>query len=275
MLEHIQMIALDLDGTLTNSEKKITPKTKAALMKAQEMGIRVILASGRPVYGIMPLAKELELEKYGGYILAFNGGKIINCTTQEIVFEQTIPMDEYYRVFDVVEPFKKKMSLLTYENDSIFTETPNDKYVKEEAWICKLGIKQVMTLEHYIYFPVVKFLGGGEPDYMAEIEPIVKEELGEGFDVFRSMPYFLEIVSKGIDKAKSLDRMFQKLGLDPENLMAFGDGYNDISMLKYAGCGVAMDNAVPDVKAIANYVTLSNNDDGVAYALKELLGIEG
>ncbi len=273
MNKNIQMIALDLDGTLTNSNKEITPKTKAALMKAQEQGIRLILASGRPVHGIMPLAKELELEKHNGYILSFNGGKIINCETEEIVFEQALEMDQYFKVFDVLKPFMHNMSLMTYENNSIITETPNDKYVKEEAWINKISIKQVMSLEDYIYFPVVKFLGGGEPEYMAQIEPIVKEGLGAGFDVYRSMPYFLEILSEGIDKAASLDRMFAKLGLSSENLMAFGDGFNDLTMLKYAGCGVAMENAVDAVKEVADYVTKSNNEDGIAYALEELLGI--
>ena len=83
-----KLIALDLDGTLTNSEKHITPRTKAALMEAQKRGVRLVLASGRPTFGIMPLAKELELARYGGFILAFNGGKIVDCKTGKTVFEK-------------------------------------------------------------------------------------------------------------------------------------------------------------------------------------------
>ena len=83
-------IVLDLDGTLTNSKKEITPHTKEVLMKAQEMGVKVILASGRPTYGIAPLADQLELDRFGGYILAINGGRITNWTTKEIVFDQIL-----------------------------------------------------------------------------------------------------------------------------------------------------------------------------------------
>ena len=93
MKKKYKMIVLDLDGTLTNNKKVITPKTKNALIRAQEQGIRLVLASGRPTYGIAPLAQELQLKQYHGYILAFNGAKIIDCASGNTLFEQTLPLE--------------------------------------------------------------------------------------------------------------------------------------------------------------------------------------
>lgn len=96
-----EMIVLDLDGTLTNKDKIITARTKDVLMKAQEQGKKVVLASGRPTYGVMPLAEELDLASYGGYILSFNGGIIINCKTREVVFSRQLPVESNERIVDL------------------------------------------------------------------------------------------------------------------------------------------------------------------------------
>lgn len=92
-MENYEIIVLDLDGTLTNRDKVITPKTKKALMEIQERGKKIVLASGRPTDGVMPLARELKLEKYGSYILSFNGGMITNCRTGEVVFSRLLPVE--------------------------------------------------------------------------------------------------------------------------------------------------------------------------------------
>ena len=111
------MIVLDLDGTLTNEKKKITPKTKTALMKAQQLGVRIVLASGRPTYGITALADELELEKYGGYIQAFNGGKTINCVSREVVSEQILDPTLVPLLYNAAT--EAGMAILTYQGESI------------------------------------------------------------------------------------------------------------------------------------------------------------
>ena len=98
-----KMLVLDLDGTLTNNYKEITPRTKEALMQAQAKGVRVVLASGRPTYGITPIANELMLTNHGGFILAFNGGKIIDYTSRETVFEQTIGKPEVEALYNAAD----------------------------------------------------------------------------------------------------------------------------------------------------------------------------
>lgn len=258
-------IALDLDGTLTNHDKVVTPRTRQALLKAQEQGAIIILASGRPTYGIVPVAECLELEKRGGYILSYNGGNIVNAKTGEKLFSQFLP--------DAVIPIlykyakEKNHALLGYAGNEIITEMPDDQYVKEESRINKMNIRKVDNLLDALEPHPTKLLMTGDPTDMLKAEEELVEILGEKMDIFRSAPFFLELVPKGIDKAQSLLRLLAKINLTPADLMAFGDGYNDLSMLKLAGVGVAMANAAPEVRADADYVTLSNEEDGVAEAL--------
>lgn len=258
-------IALDLDGTLTNHDKVVTPRTRQALLKAQELGTVIILASGRPTYGIVPVAECLELEKRGGYILSYNGGNIVNAKTGEKLFSQFLP--------DAVIPIlykyakEKNHALLGYAGNEIITEMPDDQYVKEESRINKMNIRKVDNLLDALEPHPTKLLMTGDPTDMIKAEEELVEILGEKMDIFRSAPFFLELVPKGIDKAQSLLRLLSKINLTPADLMAFGDGYNDLSMLKLAGVGVAMANAAPEVRADADYVTLSNEEDGVAEAL--------
>ena len=139
-----KLLVLDLDGTLTNEEKKITQETYETLMEAQRKGLRLALASGRPTYGIMPLAKQLEMERYGGFILAFNGAKVIECASQDIIFERSLPQDELSKIFEVSERYH--IPALTYEDGQIITEFPKNPYVLEESRINKLPVRQVVHL---------------------------------------------------------------------------------------------------------------------------------
>ena len=123
------MLVLDLDGTLTNNYKEITPRTKEALMQAQAKGVRVVLASGRPTYGITPIANELMLTNHGGFILAFNGGKIIDYTSRETVFEQTIGKPEVEALYNAAD--KAGLAILTYQDYGIVTTQKDNNYVEQ------------------------------------------------------------------------------------------------------------------------------------------------
>ena len=258
-------IALDLDGTLTNHEKVVTPKTRKALLKAAAKGAVIILASGRPTYGIEPVAECLELQKRGGYILSYNGGNIVNAKTGEKLFSQFLPDEVIPELYAYAK--EHGHALLGYAGNEIITEMPDDQYVKEESRINKMNIRKVDNLFESLEPHPTKLLMTGDPTLMLKAEEELVEKLGDRMDIFRSAPFFLELVPKGIDKAKSLTRLLTKINLTPADLIAFGDGYNDLSMLKLAGMGVAMENAAPEVRAEADYVTLSNEEDGVAAAL--------
>ena len=259
-------IALDLDGTLTNHEKVVTPKTREALLKAASEGAVIILASGRPTYGIEPVAECLELNQRGGYILSYNGGNIVNALTGEKLFSQFLPDEVIPELYAYAK--EHDHALLGYAGNEIITEMPDDEYVKEESRINKMNIRKVDNLFEALEPHPTKLLMTGDPTLMLKAEEELVEKLGDRMDIFRSAPFFLELVPKGIDKAKSLTRLLAKINLTPADLIAFGDGYNDLSMLKLAGMGVAMENAAPEVRAEADYVTLSNEEDGVAAALE-------
>lgn len=259
-------IALDLDGTLTNHEKVVTPKTREALLQASAKGAVIILASGRPTYGIEPVAECLELNKQGGYILSYNGGNIVNAKTGEKLFSQFLPDEVIPELYAYAK--EHGHALLGYAGNEIITEMPDDQYVKEESRINKMNIRKVDNLFESLEPHPTKLLMTGDPTLMLKAEEELVEMLGDRMDIFRSAPFFLELVPKGIDKAKSLTRLLTKINLTPADLIAFGDGYNDLSMLKLAGMGVAMENAAPEVRAEADYVTLSNEEDGVAAALE-------
>ena len=264
-----KMIVLDLDGTLTNNKKEITPRTKEALMKAQAKGVKIVLASGRPTYGIMPLAEELELKKNGGFILAFNGGKIIDCSDCRTIFEQKLDETLVPLLYHAAK--KAGMQILTYQGEGIAATDEKDKYVQEEARINKMPVEEYDDFLQQLVYPVNKCLIVGDPAPLHQLEIKLKKELEGRMDVYRSADYFLECVPLGIDKARSLDRLITTLGITKEEVIACGDGYNDLSMINFSGLGVAMSNAADDIKAQADYVTLSNEEDGIAHVVDKFI----
>ena len=264
-----KMIVLDLDGTLTNNKKEITPRTKQALMQAQAAGVHVVLASGRPTYGIVPLAEELKLKDNGGYILAFNGGKIIDCTNNEVLFEQKL--DEQLVPILFQEAKKAGMEILTYQGEGIAATNKDDKYVQHEAFINKMPVTQYDDFLNQLVYPINKCLIVGDPTPLHELEIRLAKELEGKMDVYRSADFFLECVPLGIDKARALDRLISSLGISREEVIACGDGYNDLSMIRFAGLGVAMANAAKDIQSEADFVTLSNEEDGVAHVIEHFI----
>lgn len=210
-------LALDLDGTLINSEKKLSTQNKKAVMEAAERGVHIILASGRPLFGIEPVAEALELSRVGGYILAYNGGNIINCKTKEVIYSRNFPPECIHDVCTLAK--EHGVYALSYDKDEVISESDTDEYVLREAKCNDASVRRVENLEQYVNYPVAKFLIAGE---------------------------------------------HEKLGLQREELIACGDGMNDISMIEYAGLGAAMENAYPPVKEKADIIAPSNDEDGVA-----------
>lgn len=264
-----KMIVLDLDGTLTNTKKEITPKTKQTLLAAQEQGVRIVLASGRPTYGIAPLADELEIGSHGGYVLAYNGGVVIDWRDRRIVFEQKLDEGLVPQVYH--EAMAAGMQILTYQGEAIAATNIADEYVRHEAFINKMPLVQFDDFLAQVVYPINKCLIVGHPEPLHALELRLAKALEGRAEVYRSADFFLECVPPGIDKAQSLDRLITRLGIGREEIIACGDGYNDISMIRYAGLGVAMSNANDDIKAQADFVTLSNEEDGVAHVVEKFV----
>lgn len=264
-----RMIVLDLDGTLTNSKKQITPHTRETLIRAQQQGIKVVLASGRPTYGIVPIAEQLELATYGGYILAYNGGEIINWSNREVLHAQVLDPAVLPYMYRCAK--EHGFAIVTYRDKYVITETPDDEYVLKEAILNVMQTLKVDNFLEYIDFPVPKCLIVGEAERLHQLELEMHAQLKETNEVYRSEPYFLELVPKGIDKAQSLAVLLEKTGIRREEVIACGDGFNDLSMIKFAGLGVAMQNAQPIVREAADFITLSNDEEGVAHVIEQFI----
>lgn len=267
-----KLLVLDIDGTLTDGKNVLTPFTKQTLEKVQKKGIKVVLASGRPTYGVMPLAKELELAKYGGYILSFNGGKIIDMAAKQTVYQSIIDQDLIPELYKLSREFE--VAIVSYKDEYIITEDPEDRFVQHEAYLTKMKPQKVddFCKATGSGFEANKCLAAGEPEKLIEMEKVALEHFGDRMNIYRSLDCFLELVPKTTDKALSLERLLEHLGLEREQMVAVGDGFNDLAMIKYAGFGVAMGNAQQAVKDAADHITLSNDENGVAHmAIKYLL----
>lgn len=262
-------IALDIDGTLTNAKKEVTPRTKKAVNQAMEAEKVVIVASGRPTAGIRGISETLKLEEKGGYILAFNGARIMNCKTGEVIYQNVLPREMIPVLYK--EALEHHVSIITYEGDDVICGCNHDKYVDIEAKINNIKVNDVDNFDQYVTFDVNKCLMTGEPEKLATLEKEMQEKYGDRLSIYRSEPFFLEFMPLNVDKANSLSHLLEHLGLKREELIAIGDGFNDLSMIKYAGLGVAMSNAQEVVKEHADKVTKSNEEDGVAHIIEEYL----
>lgn len=268
---NIKAFALDLDGTLTDSQKNITSRTKRAIHDAINKGITIILASGRPSRGMFHVAQELELESRGGYILAYNGGEIINCKTHQVVFKELLPKKFYKDICDTAK--EQGLMPLTYTNDFILTENKKDDYVLKEQICTNMDIQEVANLGTDIKDEVVKFLAVGEPEKANKAIDFLREKFSSDLNIFFSEPYFIEITPLGIDKAAGIRRLCDSLDIKMKEVCAMGDGMNDIPMLEQAGFSVVMDNSSDRIKKLGNYVTKSNDEDGVAYFIENYLAM--
>lgn len=264
-----KLIALDLDGTLTNDAKQITPHTKKVLHEAAEKGAAIALVSGRPTIGIQRLARELELARIGGYILAYNGGHIIDCKTGEDIFQARFPRDCIGEAIGFSR--RTRIAMVTYDAQGIVTEGPVDQYVLHESYNNGIPVKQVEDLAAYLDYPFVKMVMCGDPDKIAALEIVMAEHFRGRLDIYQAESVFLEVMPLGITKAAGLQKLMRCLGVDREALMACGDANNDLPMMKLAGLSVAMGNAYENVKQAAHFITKSNNDDGVAYAIEKFV----
>ena len=260
-----KVLVLDIDGTLTNTQKEITPATKQAIHTILEKGHKVILASGRPTPGMRRYEQELELDKYGGYLLSFNGARIIECRTGEIVYQRILPLS----IIPGIYRFTKEhgCGLITYFGDNVISAYEPDKYVLLENKVNGMPIKVVDNFKEFVDFDVNKCLITVEPELAAAYEEELREKYEDIVSVYRSEPFYIEIMPKNVDKAASLDQMLKVIGQTRENTICCGDGFNDISMVRYAGVGVAMGNAQPALKEAADYITDTNDNDGLVQVI--------
>lgn len=268
-MNNTKVIVMDVDGTLSTNNRTISKKTKDALMKCQELGIILVLASGRPTNGLIELANELEMDKYNGLLVSYNGSKVVDYTTKEVLFNETLSIEEAKKILNHIKKFN--ITPMIDDGVNMYVEDLKGPYVEYESEGGNFILKQVDDLENFINFEPNKILTSGEPEYLKEIFNEMKEPFNNDINCVFTASFYVEYTANGIDKAKAIDSVLKPLGYKRDEIIAFGDGHNDASMLAYAGLGIAMENAVEDLKEVADFVTLSNEEDGIAYALNKFI----
>ena len=270
----IRMILLDIDGTLTNSKKQITPKTKAALLKAQESGITLALCSGRPEQGLYRWAQELDMCSHNGLFVCYNGGKVVNCQTGQVLYNQPLPIPDAKAVLEHVKQFDVVPMVAHGEYMYVTDVFNHDLHLPQTVNIMQYEARgngyllcEVRDLAKFVDFDLNKILLYGQPEYLKEHHQEISAPFEGRVNAMFTAPFYFEFTAKDVDKAAALHSALTPLGYKPEELIAFGDAQNDSSMLRYAGTGVAMGNAVEAVKEIADEITASNDEDGIALSL--------
>lgn len=263
-MEEYKLIATDMDDTLLNKNHMISKENREAIIDIQKKGIKFVLASGRPSFAMFEYAKELRMHEYGGYILGFNGGEIIDLSKGKTIFEKTLKMDDVRKIYK--EAMKRDLSFLFYTEDIIYSNELN-VYTREEIEVTKMKYRKIDDIESLDIKNVVKCMILGEAKKLLTVQKEMQEKYLDKYVINISKPIFMEFTSKGIDKGMSLKRLCEDIGIALKNTVCIGDSYNDISMLRLAGFPVAVENAREELKKISKYVTTSNNE----HALKNMI----
>lgn len=267
---NLKLIALDIDGTLTDDHKKITPNTRDALLAVQERGVRLALASARPTPGLYRTAGQLQLEQHQGILMAYNGGRIVHSSNGEVLSEIHMEEEHTRKLLRYLETLP--VTVILDDGAQFYVTDARGFKVDYECKNNDMKCMEVDNLADFLNFSPIKLLLSVDPDHIFEVQRTIAAHLDEHLVVVRTAAFYLEIIPARINKGTGLCEICEHLGISPADAAAFGDSENDIPMLRAAGCGIAMGNAEAAVKSIADRVTLSNNEDGIAYALDTLLG---
>ncbi|MBP2057709.1 Cof subfamily protein (haloacid dehalogenase superfamily) [Lactobacillus colini] len=266
----IKLLAVDLDGTLLNSDQKISSQTKSALQKAAKLGINVVPCSGRPFPGVKGYLDELGLAGDNQYAVTFNGALVFNLKGDILVKDLHSYQDLLY-FKQVAQEYQMPLHV-ELEDRFVTLEHFINYHMSRESWLTKMPIDVKTLAEIPKNFHFTKAMYTGDPDRIKEFLAEMPQEIFTKYNVSTSDETLVEINTSTASKGHALLELGRELGIKPEETMIFGDQKNDISMFNVAGFKkVAMGNAIEEIKQRADFVTRSNDEDGIAYALKQLV----
>lgn len=262
-----KMLVLDLDDTLLRDDHSISSRNKKLLTEAQEKGVKVVLASGRPTQAMLQYAEELELATFDSYLISFNGAVVTSMKNNEVLFQKNLTRDEIHSLYDF--SITNNVHIITYSNKGIVSETDSE-YIDVELNLTGIPHHKVPSFKSEITGSAVKCILLEDPSYLRQVEKKLKAERTD-LSVARSKPFFLEVMPHGIDKAASIDFLAKKLDIEQHQVIAVGNAGNDLSMIQYAGLGVWVDNVTPELRHEADVIVASNNNDGVAEVVERFI----
>ncbi|VTS35620.1 haloacid dehalogenase [Streptococcus porcinus] len=266
-----KILALDLDGTLFNSEKTVSDANKAALASARELGIKVVITTGRPLAAIGSLLTELNLVNDDEYSITFNGG-LVQKNTGQVLDKSSLTFNQVAFIYQELNALGLPTDILS---EGIVYSLPSQDGRKSQYHLANplLGFVELDSLEDLPRDVIFnKIVTVTDADFLDAQLNRVKEETFADFESFKSRDIIFEVMPKGVHKAFGLQLLCQHLGIAAQEVMAVGDEANDLSMLEWAGLGVAMANGTSDAKQVADVVTsLTNDQSGVAEAVQKYI----
>ena len=260
-----KLIAVDLDDSLLGSDIKISPRNHEALVKAMDKGLLVTIATGRMFRSAVVFARQLGLDVP---IITYQGGLVKSAFSNNILYNQTLRLDISKKIVSSCKA--KGVYLQIYIGDEYYIEKANSYSRQYHKQIGVQGI-EVGPLDEFLEEPPNKLLIMDEPHRILELKDEFIEILGDEIEITTSKPEYLEFTHRDATKGKALEYLAVTKGIDKEDIIAIGDSFNDISMIQYAGLGVAMGNAPMEVKKCADYVTGTNDEDGVAQVIDKFV----
>ena len=264
-----KLIALDMDGTLLNSQKELTSRVRSAITSAKEQGIKVVLASGRPFEGMLPTLKELGLDGKDDYALTYNASLILKVACKTVINSAILTGQDAIELAQIAN--RLGVNILAYSMTRGLITPKQNKYTDYEAKLNGIEFTEFDFNQLDKNEDIVKVMLVDEPELLSEAIAQLPLAVQDKYSTARSLPFFFEFMNKDGNKGKGMAALTAHLGLSSEQIICVGDAANDLEMIKYAGLGVAMGNATDEIKAHANYITLSNDHDGVAHVFEKYL----
>ncbi|PQF20894.1 Cof-type HAD-IIB family hydrolase [Enterococcus mundtii] len=266
----IKLIAIDLDGTLLNEEKKISSENKQALAEAKAQGVKIVLCTGRPLAAMAHYLQELGLVEEGDYSITFNGGLVQKNDTGEIIEKKAMSVSDIHRLYALAQELDLPLDVLS---DNVVLQLPSAPQKQSLYNVLNnlLQFQPAVLADITDEFVLNKAVIAYEQE---ELDAKIKEipsAYYDSYEIIKTRNVLLEFMPKGVTKAYGISLLAKDLGLERSEIMAIGDEENDLPMIEYAGLGVAMENAVPFVKEAADHVTASNIEHGVAKAIQQFV----
>lgn len=263
-----KLVAIDLDDSLLGSDYKISQENKLAIKKAEEKGVIVTIATGRPLQSCLPYVRELGLDVP---FITYNGAMVIEGKTMDILYHETIEPEYGMDILELVEEFSP--TVLVFADNKLYVNEINertDRYTRISSMEANLR----SDLQSIALKGATKILFYNEPEKVRKMEKKIMESLKGKLNYHISKPFFLEVINSNTSKGIALEALAKNIGISSHEVIAIGDSYNDISMIEYAGLGVAVDNAYDEIKSRADYISKSNIDNGVAEVIERFI-LEG
>jgi len=265
-------VFIDMDGTLLKKDHTVSDANKQAIHQLQEKGILVVLISARPLHGMLPISKHVVTDDMP--IVSLNGGYIVH--NNEVIFQSAISLPDAITINRELKD--TALSSMYYSQMEWYAEVENDR-IKKEQRITPVKIKIQPFPETLKEWEVGvtgpnKVLIAGDKELILSIEKRLNELHKGQLNIYKSQPEYLEVISLEASKASAIEFIIDRYGIGKKEIIAIGDNYNDKGMIEFAGMGIAMGNAPQEIKLAANYVTDTNNNDGVAKALHHFFDLK-